>query len=88
MIELKIGDIIQPTTLKRRKELGKGIIVADKQAQRYPIMVVFPKADEPFVIWDFTEGHLELVPYNDEERKEIVDAAYNFRSMQFDIKHA
>jgi len=84
MNETKIGDIIQPTTPARLKDLGQGIVVAVKLAQRQPVRVIFPSKNALFTVWDFSEDHVCEVKVNEEQRKEIRDAVYNYKRMSID----
>lgn len=86
MDEIKIGDIIQPTTPTRRKQYGKGIVVNTKQSQRFSTTAVFPLINGSFQYHDFKEEHLALTEVTDNERETIIEAGQSYNQMMLELK--
>jgi hypothetical protein len=88
MEEIKIGDIVQPYMRRGTNKYIPGLVVATKQAKMLPVTVVFPTENGPFTVRDFRENHLIVITCTPEERKEIVEAGYEYRQLQLALSRA
>lgn len=77
MSKIKIGDIVQPTTPKKHKRYGRGVVIGNERF----ITAVFPSAERMFVIHDFRKDLVAAVDINEEQRKKIDNAEIQYRRL-------
>lgn len=85
MEDIKINNIVQPTTPVRLRELGIGIVVQIDKRKQFPIVVAFSCKDQAFRIREFSETRLDLVTPTQEKAKELADIIEAYRDMQMAV---
>ena len=79
MEEIKIGDIIEPTTPMRAAEFGEGVVIGFDGSHKTPVSVVFSPKKNTMIFHQFKREHVILAEVSEERIKELekVGAAYD-----------
>jgi len=88
MVDIKIGNTVQPTTAGNLKKLGVGVVVRIDKYKHKSIIVIFPSSQETFQIKAFDDSHLVLATPKPEKLQELVDIINIYRQMQMEISRA